>query len=922
VTGSISKRGLVASFLALVTLISANACSGMDPADAQRLDRYGDPLPSGALLRLGTIRFRVEAYVSSVAISRDGKWVAAGDSAGLVYLWEAATGRIVRRLQMQQCWPMVFFSHDSQRLGARDGDGHVCLWSVSTGNVVGTFERGAKDNYRRTEQVLVAANEKELIAVPDLNDLIAVRDGIDAQAYVIGKVLDEVAIDVLESSGGKRLRRLSRNDPQSVFAGAALSLDGKQLAVAMRHITKPRKLLRLLDTATGKLIREITGDGEGWFMSAAFSADGKAVALGGKDEILLADTATGMVTTRLAAKMKSVAFVAFTPDARMLVSHSHDNKVRVWRLADRSVVREFDAEASGHEIFPLPTGLRKPGHDEHFDQTYRTALSADGKTLVVGTTCWVQLLDVATGTQRFPALAPNQGWSWVRYSPNGRLLLLNCEGALRLWDADRGVVRKDIPNRIGDAVFSPDGGTLAITCPYTQQKPGAPAVVLWDLADGKEKHRLEHPPGKQFTFVNQRFAPDGRSLWTLAVHQVNAGYVDATMIRHWDADTGKLLGSIDRSDTYAHSGLISPDGRTAAVPLMNNLLLVDIESDRDLGKLPDLVPGGRPWHAVFSADGGFLIAGSLDGEVGIAEIATRSVVTRISLNRTGNRKEAQWPTPNGNMKAALEREPPLDQPSVEALAVSRDGRLVATSEAFGWHLNASKFSEIPPPEIRVWEAATGKVVQRFAGFHSRCTSICFSPDGRRLASAFHNGTALVWEISPIAGPAPKLTERELQRLWTELAATDAARAHDAKSVLVSAPDQAVPLLREQLQPVSGEATKHVQQLLRGIDSDRFAERDKSARELTDLRTAYRPLLQRALREASSPEMKRRLESILAADAGRLPPNLARMLRSIQTLERIGSVEARRVLTGLATGAAGALQTQAAREALLRLEPAH
>src|SRR5262249_15693766 len=162
--------------------------------------------------------------------------------------------------------------------------------------------------------------------------------------------------------------------------------------------------------------------------------------------------------------------------------------------------------------------LREPAHVEHFNQTYCTALSADGKTLAVGTSCWVQLLDVATGTQRSPAYAPDEGWSSVSYSPDGRFLLLNCAGTVRLWDADRGVVRKESANRIGHAVFAPDGRTLALTSHYSEQKRGAPAVVLWDLASGKEKRRLEHPPGKQFGFVNVTFAPDGGSLWTLAVH--------------------------------------------------------------------------------------------------------------------------------------------------------------------------------------------------------------------------------------------------------------------------------------------------------------------------------------------------------------------------------------------------------------------
>jgi len=510
----------------------------------------------------------------------------------------------------------------------------------------------------------------------------------------------------------------------------------------------------------------------------------------------------------------------------------------------------------------------------------------------------------------------------VSYSRNGKLVLLNCEGHLRFWDADSGVVRKEFPNRIGHALFSPDGRTLALNSHYSEEKPGAPAVVLWDPAGGKERRRLEHPPREQFRFVDMAFTPDGRSLWTLAVYQLNAGYVDATLIRRWDASTGKLLGAVDRKNTYAWSAAISPDGRTAAVPLMDNLLLVDIESDKDLATLRDLIPGGRPWHATFSSDGGFLIAGSLGGKVGIAEVSTRSVVARFSLSRMGNRKVAEWSMPKGNKKADLGQEQSLDQPTLEALAVSRDGRLVATSEAFDFGRHSQQFSDIPMAQIQIWEVATGKEVQRLTGFRSRCTSITFSPDGQRLASAFHNGTALIWDVKPIAKPLHNFTATELQGLWAELAAADAARAYKAMLNLVSAQEEAVPFLRQHLHPASAEAAQEVRRLLRGLDSDNFKEREASKQQLTALCSRYLPLLQESLRDATSLETKRRLEIILAGDARRLPPELLRIARSIQTLERIGSVEARGVLAELAKGAPGAFETQAAQESLWRLEPSH
>src|SRR5205814_2356588 len=81
---------------------SGSAAPGQDAApvnDGQvqaRLDQLGDPLPPGAIMRLGTARLRHEWGVAAVGFSTDGKHlVSAGGH--MLRVWGAATGKGVRQ---------------------------------------------------------------------------------------------------------------------------------------------------------------------------------------------------------------------------------------------------------------------------------------------------------------------------------------------------------------------------------------------------------------------------------------------------------------------------------------------------------------------------------------------------------------------------------------------------------------------------------------------------------------------------------------------------------------------------------------------------------------------------------------------------------------------------------------------------------
>ena len=67
-----------------------------------KLDAYGDPLPDAAMARMGTVRFRSTMYVQSLAFSPDAKMIATAGNEATIRLWDAMTGKEVRRLAGHQ----------------------------------------------------------------------------------------------------------------------------------------------------------------------------------------------------------------------------------------------------------------------------------------------------------------------------------------------------------------------------------------------------------------------------------------------------------------------------------------------------------------------------------------------------------------------------------------------------------------------------------------------------------------------------------------------------------------------------------------------------------------------------------------------------------------------------------------------------
>ncbi len=199
--------------------------------------------------------------------------------------------------------------------------------------------------------------------------------------------------------------------------------------------------------------------------------------------------------------------------------------------------------------------------------------------------------------------------------------------------------------------------------------------------------------------------------------------------------------------------------------------------------------------------------------------------------------------------------------------------------------------------VRLREFGTGQLIRQWAGHRNTISSLSFRPDGRALASGGWDGVVLVWDVTGQAPGRPKRPGKgELEALWEQLGG-EAGPAYRAVWRLALAPEQAVPFLAGKLRPAPAIDAGRLARLVRGLDADRFDDREAASAE----------------RRRRTARLLRRLEAE-AGSAGRL-----RDERALQALAHASGPAARRVLKRLAGGAAGVWLTREAGAVLQRLE---
>ena len=459
----------------------------------------------------------------------------------------------------------------------------------------------------------------------------------------------------------------------------------------------------------------------GPILDMALSPDGRVLLTRDSDDITCWDAASG--TIRWTAKVEwqqGVSYgaraFAFTGNSEHFYSQSEPEKLLKWNVA----TGKSTAITVKHNLPLLPEN--------------RPVNSFPGAILAI---------DVTRDGSRIAAAG---GHGVVVYDAAGNSLFeVPNKPALAVDPSDWNRDPLLLGGHYSLALFSPDAQTLAVV---TSDRPQRVCVLNGSTGAIQREIQLES------RLVRMAFSPDGKSIGTTERNRAVSQFSVATGEREWQCLPPSFMAAIIDREVASTAIAYSPDGKLVSVSGEEQIHILDAANGTIISALST-----TPWALAFSADSKTLYSAGLDrfirrwdvlkstefplekGFHGSGIVATSANVNRIASSDTFG--SIHVATTNAKSFAAEEKIIKTQNAQVTALALSRDGELVAAAN-----------NDTDDLIVTLWNTVSGEAVHRWQwkkrSKESKIGTLEFSADGGRLA-ACANGDDRAYLLDVKAG---------------------------------------------------------------------------------------------------------------------------------------------------------------------------
>ena len=588
------------------------------PPELPRVEFPADPLPKGAIARMGTTRHRTLSVYPASSLSPDAKTLAFRAERGEIGFLDTTTGLITKRLS----FPRRGFPRRGDG-GGEDIDG--LLYAPDGKRVALVGFRDVKVIEVATGQVVAALNEEADLFSFNNNQDCLLSFSADGNRLAVGRGSrpnrSVMVWDVAENRALATIKPLQNHQ-----ASVALSADGNTLATWGRHLDpanpaggKPNGIIQLWDMDTQKERMQIYPEGHGPYTSrggvsrVSLSADGKRLAtLAAHDLIELYDTTSGKRVGTFPCR-PWVAHLSLSPDAKQIVALSRKNDtaaLQVWDTAsgklltdqtrptgqtddvvftrpDRAVI--WSVAGGVLTMWELQSGKRMTPFLGHSSAVQSVAFSPSGRT-VVSSASDREVIEWNPATSS--ALTTTFPVSDVTRLDLRQLAVSRRDDSVSRWHARRGVRRRiaglpgptvyersvESPSSrcyraassicVGRAVYSRDGKRLVVIASNLKlAHDDRPKLRVWDVESGRCLAELPiNLNGAEALTAD--FSPSGNRLVAVAFGRSDNRTSELhwfLRVTGWDLTTGKQLGEFTHACSFTDSLSVAAGDESGAV---------------------------------------------------------------------------------------------------------------------------------------------------------------------------------------------------------------------------------------------------------------------------------------------------------------------------------------------------------------------